>query len=138
MRRRRFYTNIDDEDDAIDLTPLIDVVFVVLITFILIAPLLKLDHITLAPVGVKEKASVSPQNKSGIVVRVAKDGAITLNEKATQLSHLAGALTELRSSMPSEIPKLFQDEKSSFGTYQNVKNALEEAGFDEMDVILKP
>ncbi|MDN3508398.1 MAG: biopolymer transporter ExbD [Simkaniaceae bacterium] len=140
MRRRRFSKGTDEEreDEAIDLTPLIDVVFVVLITFILIAPLLKLDHISLAPVGVKEKASVTPQNKSGIVLRVAKNETITLNEKPITIKELAGSLAELGRNQPGEIPKLFQDEKSSFGMYQTIKNALEEAGFEEMDVILKP
>jgi biopolymer transport protein ExbD len=36
------------------------------------------------------------------------------------------------------IPQLFQDKRACFGTYQQVKNAVENAGFNELEVILKP
>jgi biopolymer transport protein ExbD len=35
-------------------------------------------------------------------------------------------------------PQLFQDKRAAFGTYQQVKNAAEMAGFSELEVILKP
>ena len=41
----------DIEEPQINLTPLIDVVFVILIMFILIAPILELDRIDLADAG---------------------------------------------------------------------------------------
>ena len=138
MRRRQFYRSGHEESDEIDLTPLIDVVFVVLITFILIAPLLRLDQISLPSSGSGEKMSVSPQNKSGISIRVQRDESIVLNDKPINLTDLPKTLSDLRMTFPTEVPKLFQDEKSSFGMHQSIRNALEEAGFDEMDVILKP
>ena len=50
---RKLFANLSEaessEESLINLTPLIDVVFVLLITFIMIAPILKLDRIDLAP-----------------------------------------------------------------------------------------
>ncbi|MBM3184115.1 MAG: hypothetical protein FJZ64_02270, partial [Chlamydiae bacterium] len=40
-----------NEEPLVNLTPLIDVVFVVLISFMLIAPILDIDSLTLAPSG---------------------------------------------------------------------------------------
>ncbi len=39
---------------------------------------------------------------------------------------------------PESRPQIFHDKNAKFGTYQTVKNALEAAGFSEMDLILKP
>ena len=44
----------------------------------------------------------------------------------------------LKKNHPREIPRVFQDKNATFGTYQTVKNAVEAAGFEEMDIILKP
>lgn len=56
--RRKFRSLPDDdsvEEPLINLTPLIDVVFVVLITFMLIAPVLDIDSVDLATSGGTEK-----------------------------------------------------------------------------------
>lgn len=139
MRKRRFYeaTQLGSEGEMVNLTPLIDVVFVVLITFIIIAPLLKLDKIALAP-GTEGKESVSPQAKSPISIRVFSDDTISLNSERIRVSELPSHLSALKQKHPNEVPTLFQDQKATFGSYQHIKNALEEAGFEELDVILKP
>ena len=54
----------DDEEPLINLTPLIDVVFVVLIMFIVIAPMLEVERVELASAGesaleIKESSSLS-------------------------------------------------------------------------------
>jgi biopolymer transport protein ExbD len=139
MRKRRFYEAMEEADDGglVNLTPLIDVVFVVLITFIIIAPLLKMDRISLAPSG-DGKESVSPQEKSDIVLRVFSDDTVSLNEEKIRMIELLPKLTALHRTHPVSIPKVFQDQKATFGIYQLVKNTLEEAGYEEMDIILKP
>jgi biopolymer transport protein ExbD len=51
MRKKRvssLFSNAESDEPLINLTPLIDVVFVVLIIFILIAPMLEIDRVKLA------------------------------------------------------------------------------------------
>jgi len=133
---RNHYEETEDDDNLVDLTPLIDVVFVVLITFIVIAPLLKLDHIQLSATAL-EKEALSPQAKSCIVIRVFRDDSITLNDESVSPQSLSVKLKEIRNQIPNTTPKIFQDRKATFGIYQNVKDALETAGFEEMDVVLR-
>jgi len=47
-------------------------------------------------------------------------------------------LKKAKREMPTQIPQVFHDKNAHFGTYQMVKNAVEEAGFEQMDIILKP
>lgn len=126
-------------DSLVNLTPLIDVVFVVLICFILIAPLLKMDKIDLAPASIKStQEDSSLQSKQVITIKVFDNNKISINNREVEERELLAVLINLKKNYPSEIPRLFQDQKAYFGTYQIVKNALEQAGFEELDIVLKP
>lgn len=124
------------DETLINLTPLIDVVFVVLIAFILIAPLLETDHVNLAPASVNSEKNIS--NNSPIMIHVKEDDSILLNNRLVTLSELTVFLKEKKRLNPNQIPQLFHDRKACFGTYQSIKNCVEAAGFEQMDVILKP
>ena len=124
------------DESLINLTPLIDVVFVVLIAFILIAPLLEVDHIDLA--AASPSASKDLLQKSKLSIYVHADNSIWINNQLIGCKELTSLLKEKRRRDPTVLPHVYHDAKASFGTYQMVKNALERAGFTEMDIILKP
>lgn len=132
-------SDINPDEGAINLTPLIDVVFILLIMFILVAPLLEIDRIKLAPSGQNIKNELSTWNKgSTIKIQVFADNSIALNGSSISLKELTASLKNLQSSNSSLIPELYHDEKAHFGVYQCIKNTLETLGFEEMDVILNP
>ena len=112
------------EEPTVNLTPLIDVVFVILIMFIVIAPLLELDRIELADSSAALLSGASSvQESSPITIQVHQDNTIWFgNHPVTSKVH----------------PQIFHDKKAQFGIYQSVKNAAEEAGFSHIDIILKP
>lgn len=126
------------EEPLINLTPLIDVVFVILIMFILIAPLIEFDEIELAQASAKSQEKLHPQQTSPIVIQVKQDNAIILNNKKISFKDLAPSLIKLKKTYPSATPQIFHDKKAYFGTYQVVKNAVEDAGFEKMDLVLNP
>lgn len=123
------------EESQINLTPLIDVVFVILIMFIVVAPLLEVDEIDLAE-GVASANHI--EKASRLTLHVHADDSITINKRPVTLKQLAHILEQAHSRFPDEKPQLYQDRKATFGAYQEVKNQLTRAGFEEMDVILKP
>ncbi len=138
MRKRsRSLPESDSLDEPlINLTPLIDVVFVVLIAFMLIAPVLDIDSVDLADSGPSSKKETLQESLISIAVHA--DGSIWLRGKKIALSDLEKQLKQEKARHPKAIPQLAQDSKAQFGAYQSVKNALEAAGFEQMDVILKP
>ena len=139
MRGRRHFSHSaqDVEEPTINLTPLIDVVFVVLIMFILVAPLLELDRINLADAASSDEVT-NISDQSLVTIHVRQDNSILLNNSETTLERLAPTLADLRTHFPTARPQVFHDKDATFGTYQAVKNAVEGAGFPEMDIILKP
>jgi biopolymer transport protein ExbD len=141
MQKKRLRSNHDRHADeaSINLTPLIDVVFVVLIMFIIIAPMLELDRIQLASGTQKEtKEMAVVQENCPITIRVHEDNSIWFNSKLITAQELLPLLKEAKKLHPQHIPQLFHDKKAQFGTYQSIKNAVELAGFEQLDVILQP
>lgn len=124
------------EEPQINLTALIDVVFVILIMFILIAPLLEMDRVELADASGDK--SVSVQESSPLTIHVHRNNQIFVNKEPTELSQLTEKLKKAKKVFPTIRPQLFHDRKAEFGTYQAVKSALESAGYTEVDIVLKP
>ncbi len=133
--KRRFREKRDLDENLINLTPLIDVVFVVLIAFILVAPLLEVDHVDLAPATISSESNLS--KKSSLCIYVREDNSIWINHRKVLEKDLFPALKEAKIKFPQVVPQLYQDRKAAFGTYQTVKGAAERAGFDKIDLILK-
>jgi len=128
---------VPQEEPSVNLTPLIDVVFVVLIMFILIAPLLEIDKIDLAAASNNPKGR-EVKDASEIAIRVAGDNSIMFNGEPVGILRLQELLTAAKRRYPGAHPQVFHDRRAEFGTYQSIKNAVEAAGFEEMDVVLKP
>jgi biopolymer transport protein ExbD len=136
--RKRFLPQPEEaseDEPLINLTPLIDVVFVVLITFMLIAPALDIDSIDLAPSGKGEKNDFQP---SVISISVHADNSIWYQGTKINLSQLEPLLKQEKKRNPNAIPQVMHDRQAHFGTYQALKSTLEAIGFQQMDVILKP
>lgn len=128
------------EEPIVNITPLIDVVFVILIAFIVIAPLLELDRVELAMSGGyhPNDRSISVQEKSPIAIHVLRDNTVLVEKRVVNMQELAEYLTLMKQQHPTARPQLFHDKKAHFEIYQSVKNAAEVAGFDQMDVVLQP
>lgn len=137
--RIQFNRQFSVEEPIINLTPLIDVVFVVLIMFIVVAPLLELDEIELADNGSNSMdVNSHVQENSSITIHVRADNTILLNHQVVTLSSLTDQLIKAKLQFPKATPQLYHHKKASFGTYQSVKNSAEDAGFSRLDIILNP
>ncbi len=134
MRKKKFQ-DFHLEDTPLNLTPLIDVVFVVLVTFILIAPMLEIDIVDLSS---SEGEKPTFQENSNLQIIVKDDNSIFLNHQKVEINHLEQILISQKQKYPSQTLQLFHDQKAAFGTYQTIKNVAEKSGFDEIHVILKP
>jgi len=127
------------DEDLVNLTPLIDVVFVVLIMYILVAPLVNLNHVDLAPArALKQCDFTTLQSNAPIKIHVYADNTLSINGNSITVEELPLFLERAYQSSPNAHPQLYHDSKAQFGTYQSIKNAIESAGFESLDVILKP
>ena len=132
MRKKLWFHEEEGEESPINLTPLIDVVFVLLITFMLLAPILHVDHVELATSGTLNK---NQPEQSLHTLSIRADNTIWFQGKAVNPSQLKSII--LAEKKRNSSPQLIADKNCHFGTYQDVKNLFEECGFEQLDVVLK-
>ncbi len=126
------------EEPNINITPLIDVVFVVLIMFILIAPLLDKETIDLATSSGRTEKISTNDIEGPCKVLIRKDNTIMLGKVVMDLKTFEKKITEIKQKDPKAQLLLLPDKGCLFGTFQHVKNAAERAGFDELQIVLEP
>ncbi len=139
-RRQSFQKALEiPQEPTINITPLVDVVFVILIAFIVIAPLLEMDRVELASGGqIPSHIPVRFEDASPIQIHVQKDNIVLFNHEPVTLIELTNLLRRAKANYPDTRAQLFHHREAHFGTYQAVKNALEAAEFKEVDVVLSP
>src|ERR1700730_10520436 len=104
MRKSRHsFSQPHSEEATINLTPLIDVVFVVLIIFILIAPMLELDRVQLASSARKEEQTAGVKENSAISIYVHADNSIWYQNKSISVGELIALLKEAHQKHPHQI-----------------------------------
>ena len=114
-------------------------VFVILIMFIVIAPMLELDRISLANGSIKiSHESYTSKYKTPFKISVREDDSIWYNNHMLSLNQLKTALLNDIQAHDNKNIQLIQDKKASFGRYQEIKNLAEELQFQEIDILLKP
>lgn len=129
MKKRRSF---HEQEELINLTPLLDVLFVVLVMFILITPLINTDNIDLTKVEMQKNDS-SMQDQDNLKILVHRDNTIAINNKKVTYSELKLIANKIRNHNQVQ---LFCDQKANFGTYQRIKSMMQEAGFKELQVVI--
>lgn len=132
MKNYRFsYEEEGVDKELINLTPLIDVIFVVLISFIIIAPFLEVEMVQLAEPSLNT-APLSPISSLKIVIK--EDNTIWFENRQVNREELYMLLHQ---EPKEKLICLYQDKHAFFGTYQQVKNTVEKAGFESLQVVLQ-
>lgn len=134
MARRSFIhpQTTESDEPLINLMPLIDVVFVVLIMFIVIAPMVKADQVPLNETKIIEKES---DLKGGVSVKISQDGSILVNQVPVKASELSAVLQSYRQQTHEKSFQLFYDENASYKMFQNAREQGRKAGFEDVQVI---
>jgi biopolymer transport protein TolR len=119
----------------INVTPLVDVMLVLLIVFMITAPMLQQGVEVDLPA-----ATGTPQatTQDEIVLTVAQNGMIYLNQTAYTLEALYPKLQALAHNRPGQPYFLRADAAVSYGTVVQVMDAVKRAGIDKLGMITQP
>lgn len=131
MRRRR----VRPEDDTqIDMTPMLDVVFIMLIFFIVTTSFVRESGLE---VNRPSAATATEQSKAGIFVAIKDSGEIYIDRKQVDAQRVRASLERLIASQ-GEVGLVIQADKDTrHGIVVQVMDAAREAGIKQISVAAK-
>ncbi|EKN44348.1 MULTISPECIES: ExbD/TolR family protein [Pseudomonas syringae group] len=128
-----FSTQDSDEVlSEINVTPLVDVMLVLLVVFIVTAPLLTNS----IPINLPKTESVAPvEQKDPLVVSIDGQGKLFINKDEIQPDLLETNLKAAREKAPDVRVQLQADDGVSYGEVARAMASIERAGITKLSVI---
>lgn len=114
----------DDEAGAIDLTPMLDVVFIMLIFFIVTASFVKEPGVEVN----RPDASTSDAVKTPIMVAITDEDKIWINKNETDIRQVKTQVQVLLSESPKGTIVIQADQEANIKTLTEVAQEAREAG----------
>jgi biopolymer transport protein TolR len=125
----------NDAISQINVTPLVDVMLVLLIIFMVTAPILQQGVSVDLP---KVSAGPLTGEEEQLVVNVAKDGRIFLNDTAITAVDLGPKLAAIAAARPDRQLYVRADQSVSYGQVMQVMGAVRDAGLVRVGLVTEP
>ena len=124
MRRRRFSSDTDAEDEsAVDLTPMLDVVFIMLIFFIVTATFIKEAGVEVN----RPDANTSDQkDNTTVLVAINADNSIWIDKRRVDVRSVRANIERLHAENPEGGVVIQADQLASIKTFTAVLDAARE------------
>jgi biopolymer transport protein TolR len=118
----------------INITPLVDVVLVLLVIFMLTAPVLQSG----IEVNVPKTKTVREITQQRMVVTINKDQEVFLQDKPVNLADLPSLLTQPGVDTTQQVIYVEADERVPFGAFASVMDAVKQAGITHISIVTQP
>lgn len=119
----------------INVTPLVDVMLVLLIVFIVTAPLL----MQAVKVDLPKTAAVTPLKQTHTVqLAIDAQGTIHIDQRPIHFDILEGELGKMRAATPDLNVQLHADENVKYGRVAQVMAAINRAGISKLGFVTLP
>lgn len=119
----------------INVTPLVDVMLVLLVIFMVTAPIIQQGVQVNLP---QTKASAIAGSEEPLIVTVAKDGKIYLNDNVVSLPDLGTKLTAIRKLQLDKQVYLRADQDVRYGTVMKTIAEIKQAGIEKLGMVSRP
>ncbi len=131
---KRFRRKASSVMTEINVTPFVDVMLVLLIIFIVTAPLMQSG----IKVDLPKQETGSLEIREENVVTIRKDGAIFFNEKRITQSDLLARLKSMVAQSPTVEVFLRADQKLAYGVVVSVMGVIKKAGVSRLGMVTIP
>ena len=118
----------------INITPLVDVVLVLLVIFMISAPVLQSG----IEVNVPKTKTVKEITEQRLVVTIDRDQNVFLGDQPVNIHDLGEKLHQGNSDPSKQIIYLRSDERVPFGAFAQVMDAVKQAGITNVSIVTQP
>jgi biopolymer transport protein TolR len=124
---------------TMNVTPLVDVVLVLLIIFMMVAPLLAKQFWLHLPNTVEKAAPVAPnEHDETVVVTVTKDGSILINRDKVEAEEFSQKLHRILAATRQRTIFFDADDDAEFGAAVSAMDLARGGGADTIAVVTRP
>jgi biopolymer transport protein ExbD/biopolymer transport protein TolR len=117
----------------INITPLVDVVLVLLLIFMVTAPVLQSG----VQVAVPQTRTVNQLTEEHLVVTIDKDQNVFLQDKPVNIHDLPSVLAA-NPTNEKKVVYVRADTKVPFGAFASVMDAVKQAGISNISIVTQP
>lgn len=121
---RRKYTP-ESDDSSIDMTPMLDIVFIMLIFFLVTSSFVKESGISVTPPAAE---TTEKQERGNLLVAIDANGLIWIDKRNVDLDALRANIERLRAEYPEGTVVIQADKASSTGMFVSVMDQIRLAG----------
>jgi len=118
----------------INITPLVDVVLVLLVIFMITAPVLQSG----IEVSVPKTRTVREITEQRLVVTIDRDQGIFVGDTPVNIHELPQRLHQGNADPSKQIIYLRADERVPFGAFASVMDAVKQAGITNISIVTQP
>ncbi|MDN7125132.1 ExbD/TolR family protein [Pseudidiomarina terrestris] len=129
--KQHFANLIDEEEAQIDMTPMLDVVFIMLIFFIVTASFVKEAGID---VNRPEAATAVQKDRANILVAISDTGEIWINKRQVDARAVQANIERLYAENPQGSVVIQADKKATTETLIKVMDAARAAGVFDVSI----
>lgn len=129
--KQHFQNLMDEEEANIDMTPMLDVVFIMLIFFIVTASFVKESGID---VNRPEASTAVKKDKASILVAISDKNEIWINKRRVDVRAVQANIERLHAENPQGSVVIQADKKSTTEYLMKVLDATRAAGIDDAAV----
>jgi biopolymer transport protein ExbD len=129
--KQHFANLVDEEEAQIDMTPMLDVVFIMLIFFIVTASFVKESGID---VNRPEAASAVQKDRANILVAISDSGEIWINKRQVDARAVQANIERLYAENPQGSVVIQADKKATTETLIKVMDAARAAGVFDVSI----
>ena len=133
-----FGGGLNDQEDVmseINVTPLVDVMLVLLVIFILTVPVLTHSVKVDLPQTQKLNTAVDPKS---ISISVASDGSVYWNSKRIDNAQLETMLAEVAAQEQQTEIRLYGDRRAAYEEVVKIMAAAQRAGIEKLGFVTQP
>ena len=129
--KQHFQNLVDEEEADIDMTPMLDVVFIMLIFFIVTASFVKEAGID---VNRPEAATAVKKDRANILIAISDKGEIWINKRRIDVRAVQANIERLRAENPQGSVVIQADKKATTETLIKVMDASRAAGVYDVSI----
>jgi biopolymer transport protein TolR len=118
----------------INITPLVDVVLVLLVIFMITAPVLQSG----IEVAVPKTRTVREITEQRLVLTIDRDSGLFLGDTPVNIHDLPQKLHQGNADPSKQVIYLRADERVPFGAFASVMDAVKQAGITNISIVTQP